>query len=225
MLRQTAGAGEQLDRSAAVLGEALLDLLRLLVGMGVQRKVVLHRIASDLLEPVGRAGPNRVGCETDGDPSGPQLLDLLEILGHGGLSEAGETTARVGDVEEDDRDSSGVCGLRGSVGLGDTQVVELADGRVSRSEHLAVCELVLRTHQHGRLPVGSGEHRLPPGPEVVSRSAPSERPLERVAMGVHEAGESQPARHGATLAGSAMRYRRSVPPCPGRSFAARFRTR
>ena len=103
VLRQAAGAGEQLDRSAAVLGEALLDLLRLLVGMDVQRKIVLRRVAADLLEPVGRAGPNRVGCDADGDPGGPQLLDLLEILGHGGLSEAGETAARVGDVEEDER--------------------------------------------------------------------------------------------------------------------------
>ena len=40
VLRLAAGAGEQLDRSAAVLGEALLDLLRLLVGVDVQREVV-----------------------------------------------------------------------------------------------------------------------------------------------------------------------------------------
>ena len=39
-LREAAGAGEQLDRAAAVLGEALLDLFRLLVGVDVQRELV-----------------------------------------------------------------------------------------------------------------------------------------------------------------------------------------
>ena len=35
-LRQAAGPGEELDRAAAVLGEALLDLFWLLVGMDVR---------------------------------------------------------------------------------------------------------------------------------------------------------------------------------------------
>ena len=81
---------EQLDRAAAVLGEALLDLLRLLVRVDVQQEIVLGRVAADLLEPVGRAGTNRVGGEAHGDPSGPKLLDLSEVLGHGALPEAGE---------------------------------------------------------------------------------------------------------------------------------------
>ncbi len=40
-LGQAARPCEELDRTAAVLGEALLDLLRLLVGVDVQRQAVL----------------------------------------------------------------------------------------------------------------------------------------------------------------------------------------
>ena len=98
-------------------------------------------------------------------------------------------------MEEDECDSRGLRGLRGRVSLVDTQVVELSDGRVSRGEHLAVGELVPRAYERGRLLLGNGEHRLAPGPEVASRGASAQRPLERVAVGVHEAGESQPARH------------------------------
>ena len=58
---EAAGAGEELDRPAAVLGEALLDLARLLAGVDVQRQLLGGRVPPDLLEPVGRAGANRVG--------------------------------------------------------------------------------------------------------------------------------------------------------------------
>ena len=45
MRAEAAGTGEQLDRPAAVLGEALLDLARLLVGVDVQRQAVLDGVA------------------------------------------------------------------------------------------------------------------------------------------------------------------------------------
>ena len=75
-LGQAAGPREQLDRPAPVLGEALLDLFRLLVGVDVQREAVLGSVAADLLEPVGRARAYGVGCEPDCDPVAAQLLDL-----------------------------------------------------------------------------------------------------------------------------------------------------
>ena len=56
-------------------------------------------------------------------------------------------------------------------------------------------QLVLVAHELGRLTVGLGEHRLAPRPEVASCRAPPQRPLERVAVRVHEARESERARH------------------------------
>jgi hypothetical protein len=53
--RQTASAVEQLDRADAVFGETLLDLAGLLVGMYVQRQAFVGRVASDRLQPLGRA--------------------------------------------------------------------------------------------------------------------------------------------------------------------------
>ena len=78
---ETAGALQQLDRPAPVLGEALLDLPRLLVGVDVQREPFGLREASDLLEPLARAGANGVGGEPDADAVGTQRLELAQILG------------------------------------------------------------------------------------------------------------------------------------------------
>ena len=78
---EAAGAVEQLDRAAAVLGEALLDLPRLLVRMDVQRQTFGLRVAADLLEPVPRAGAHGVGGEADADAVGSQRFQLGEILG------------------------------------------------------------------------------------------------------------------------------------------------
>ena len=61
-------------------------------------------VAPDLLEPVGRAGAHGVGGDSDGDARRRAALDLLEILAHRVLAEAVEAAARVGDVEEDERD-------------------------------------------------------------------------------------------------------------------------
>ena len=66
------GSLEQLDRAQPVLGEALLDLARLLVGVDVQPQALRGRVASDLLQPVGRAGAHGVGGKADGNPGGAE---------------------------------------------------------------------------------------------------------------------------------------------------------
>ena len=58
------------------------ELARLLVGVDVQRQLVLGGVAPELLEPVARAGTDGVGGDPDANPVGPQLLDLTEIRGH-----------------------------------------------------------------------------------------------------------------------------------------------
>src|SRR5919199_3245661 len=58
--RQAPRAREELDRPDAVLGEALLDLARLLVGVDVERQALPLGIAADLLEPVGGTGADGV---------------------------------------------------------------------------------------------------------------------------------------------------------------------
>ena len=99
-LRQAAGPSEELDRTTTVLGEALLDLFRLLVGVDVEREPFGHRVAPDLLEPVGRARANGVGGDADVDPGVAQHIDLLDELADRALPEAGETSTCVGDVKE-----------------------------------------------------------------------------------------------------------------------------
>ena len=66
-LRQAAAVCEQLDRAAAVLGEALLDLSRLLAGVNMERQRLVLPVASDLLEPVARTRAHGVGSEADRD--------------------------------------------------------------------------------------------------------------------------------------------------------------
>ncbi len=61
---EAARLGEQLDRPQAVLGEALLDLARLLVGVHVEDEPLARGVGADLLEPVaagrrGRSGGRR----------------------------------------------------------------------------------------------------------------------------------------------------------------------
>ena len=65
--RQAALAVEQLDRPQAVLGEALLDLAPLLVGVDVQRQLVARGVAAELGQRRRRAGAHGVGGDTDAD--------------------------------------------------------------------------------------------------------------------------------------------------------------
>ena len=66
-IRQAPRAGEQLDRAAPMLGQAFLDLPRLLVGVNVEDEALAIGIARDLLEPCARTGTDGVGSETDHD--------------------------------------------------------------------------------------------------------------------------------------------------------------
>jgi CDP-diacylglycerol--glycerol-3-phosphate 3-phosphatidyltransferase len=169
-----------------VLGETLLDLSRLLVGVDVQRQLVLCGVAPELLEPVARARADGVGSDAHADSARPQLLDLTEIDGRRLLAEALDPAARVGDVEEDELD----LGFRGCIGRGsrllEPEVMELADCGVPGGTQLPVDVDVLAPHALGRLRRRELEHRLAPRPEVGALGPSAQRPLERMAVRVDE---------------------------------------
>src|SRR5262249_21940004 len=150
----------------SVLGKALLDLARLLVGVDVEREIVLAGVPTELLEPVAWARANGVGGDADADTGVAQLLEPAQILGDRRLTEAVDAAAGIGDVEEDELDTSLRGRLRGSLRLGEPEVVELADGRVARVAKLRVDRDVVGTNPFGGLSPRELEHRLAPGPEV-----------------------------------------------------------
>ena len=115
-----------------------------------------------------------------------KLLDLAEVGLDGLLAEAGETAARVGDMQEDELDACGFRGLHCRERFRQAEVVELPDRREPRAAHLAIRRFVAHPHELGRLPLGLGEHGVAPRPEVTAGSAPAQRPLEGVAVSVHE---------------------------------------
>ena len=78
---EAAGLVEQLDRSPPVLGQAFVDLARLLVGVDVQWQAVLRRVAPELAERIGRAGAHGVGGDTDGDAVAAERLELAQVVG------------------------------------------------------------------------------------------------------------------------------------------------
>src|SRR5438132_406228 len=94
-LRETAAALEQLDRADAVLGEALLDLARLLVRVDVERQPLCDGVAAELLEPVRRARADGVGGDADADPALAQLLEAAQVLGDRVLAEAVDPAASI----------------------------------------------------------------------------------------------------------------------------------
>ena len=215
---ETAGARQELDRSQPVLGDAFLDLLRLLVCVHVQRKSVALGIASDLLQPVRRTRPDGVRSETDADASLSERLDLGQIGTDRLLSKAGETTACVCHVQHDELDSRGRRGFLGGERLGETEVVKLPDRGVACGPHLSVRALVRATDEVRRLQFRLGEHVLAPRPEVSSGRTAAQRSLEGVAVRVDETRQTQGLAHdGATLPGSR-------PPAP-RSPTPRVRPR
>ena len=185
---EAAARVEQLDRPHAVLREALLDLARLLVGVNMERQLVLRGVPAELLEPVSRACTDGVGPDADPDACGAQILELREVRSDRLLPEAVDAAARVGDVEEDDLDLRLGGGPDGRVRLGETEVVELADSRPARGAELAVEIGIARADMSWRLTPGHVQHGLAPGPEVPARRALAERALEGVAMGVYEGG-------------------------------------
>ena len=192
---EAAGAFQQLDRPAAVLGQALLDLARLLARVDVQRETLGGRVASELLEPVARAGADGVGGEADSDAVLPQRLQLPEILGGRLLAHPRQAAARVGGEEEDEVDARVGGRFGGRARLLEPEVVELADRRVAGVPHLGVRRRVELAHGRRRLPLGLGEHQLAPGPEVAAAGPTAQRTLKRVRVRVHEARQGERFRH------------------------------
>src|SRR5215813_11023658 len=121
-----------------MLGEALLDLSRLLVGVDVQRQLVLGGIAPELLEPLAGTCPNGVGGDADANPGRLQLVELAQVCGHRLLPEAVDAAAGVGDVEKYELESRLGSRLGRCAPLLEPEVVELADGGVARGTQLAV---------------------------------------------------------------------------------------
>ena len=112
----------------------------------------------------------------------------------------GQAAARVGDVQEHELDARLRSRLDRGPCLVDAEVVELADRGVARRAHLAVPARVRLAHERRRLPFRLGQHLLAPRPEVAAAGAPAQRALERVAVGVDEAGEHERRRHPSILA-------------------------
>src|SRR5215210_6453925 len=178
-----------------MLGDALVDLPRLLVGVDVDNEVAPGGVAADLLEPVARAGADGVGGEADANALAGEVLDPAQIPGRRALAEAVEPAAAVSGVEEDELDSRRVGGLGDREGLLEPEVVELADGGPAVREHLAVHALVALAHARGGLASSELEHRLAPAPEVAASRRAAERSLERVTVRVDEARQGQALRH------------------------------
>ena len=80
---EEADAVEQLDRRAAVLGVALLELARLLGGVDVADDVALLAVLRDRLQPVGRHGADRVRGDAVAE-----RVDALEERADVGVAEA-----------------------------------------------------------------------------------------------------------------------------------------
>ncbi len=196
---ETAARVEQLDRPQTVLGEALLDLTRLLVGVDVQRQPVVRGVAAELLEPRARAGADGVGGNPDPDSLGAQLLDLGDVRGNRVLPETLQTAARIGDVKEDKLDSRLGRSVGRGMGLREPEVVELADGGVPGRAQLAIDLRIARSHPFRGLTLCELEHRLAPRPEIGAFGPPAQRPLERVAVRVDEARDPRRLLHARIL--------------------------
>jgi CDP-diacylglycerol--glycerol-3-phosphate 3-phosphatidyltransferase len=179
--------GQKLDRPQAMLGDAFLDLPRLLVRVDVQRQALGGCVAAELLEPVPRAGADGVGGKADANPGGTHVLELRQVVGGRFLPEALDPAAPVGREQEHDLDPGLGGSLDRRVRLREPDVVELADDGVPRSEHLAVDLDVARTHLVGGQPLGQGQHGVAPAPEVGALGTPAQSALERVAVRVDEA--------------------------------------
>jgi hypothetical protein len=174
-------AVEQLDRRAAVLGPALVQLARLLVGVDVADETVGVGVGGDLAQPAGGNGADAVGGDADVEPARAQLLHAREVVVDRRVAEARMAAARVGGGQQHDREA----GRRGGVGHRErhrvrllvrravgavVNVVELADGTVAGRRHLAVDAARDVVHARGVEPLGERVHALAPAPEIVVRA-------------------------------------------------------
>ena len=113
-LGEQAGVGQELDRSAAVLGQALLDLAPLLAGVDVDDHPGALGVAGDLLEPPARARPHAVRRQADPPGMrGGEVVDAPQVGGDVGIAEPAlarrgreaRTGPLVGGHEQDDLDA------------------------------------------------------------------------------------------------------------------------
>jgi CDP-diacylglycerol--glycerol-3-phosphate 3-phosphatidyltransferase len=198
-LAEAARPLQQLDGTDAVLGEALLDLAGLFVRVDVQRQLLCGCVPADLVQPVRRAGAHGVGGEPDANVSAAQVLDLMQVVRHRVLPEAREATAPVRGEQDDDLHAGLLGRLDCSERLGEAEIVKLADRRVPASAELAIDIRVLPAYQLWRLTLRFGQHRLAPGPEVAAAAATTQGTLERMAVGIDEAGQAEGLGHGRIL--------------------------
>ena len=202
--RQPARASSSIGRRPCS-AQALVDLARLLVGVDVQRQLVLGA-RSARARSSASAGQARTewGATPTRIPSARSCSSSREVLGHRVLPEAGDAAAQVARVEADERDPRLLGRLGRRAGLLEAEVVELADRRVAVRAQLAVHLDVLAADLVDGQRLGERDHRLAPGPEVAAAGAAAQSPLERVAVRVHEAGYRE-RRHARILSGVAAR--------------------
>jgi CDP-diacylglycerol--glycerol-3-phosphate 3-phosphatidyltransferase len=191
---EAARVREQFDRPEAVLGDAFVDLARLLVGVNVERQPLALAVAADLLEPGAGACTDGVGGEPHA-ALGCERLDVAQVGGDGLLTEALDAPTGVGDIEENEVDPCLTPCLKCGAGLVEPDVVELPHGRVAGGAHLPVGVRVVLPDLLGGQTRRQLQHGLAPGPEVAALDLPPERALESVAVRVHEPRKRQPIGH------------------------------
>jgi CDP-diacylglycerol--glycerol-3-phosphate 3-phosphatidyltransferase len=140
-----------------------------------------------------------MGRNADARSFGTKLLDLREVGGRRLLAKPLDAPATVGGQQEHELDLRSTGGLDGRLRLREPDVVKLADGRIPGIPHLAEGGLVVEPDPSRGQAAGQLQHGIAPAPEVPALRSPSQRPLERVAVGVHEAGKRKPLRHRARL--------------------------
>ena len=198
-LAEAAAGGEQLDRADTVLGEALLDLPRLLVGVDVERRAPRGRVAAELLQPVARAGAHGVGGDADRDsvvraalrprPGRRRRTAGACARAHRARTRRGGRRTR-SRPPRPPRPRRRPSRARGS----GTRRRPCSRRRASRDR----CGRRARAPWR-RLALGLREHPVAPRPEVGARARPRERALERVAVSVDEPRDAPLAPRATTL--------------------------
>src|SRR5262249_8410125 len=140
--------------------------------------------------PLARAGANGVGGDADADPRVAQLLEVAQVLGNRRLAKPVDPAAGVGDIEDDELDPDLPRGVDRRPGFVEAEGGELADGGEARLADLREDRPVVRANVRREL-----EHPIAPGPEIAALDLPAQRPLERVAVRIHETGDLEIVRH------------------------------